>query len=54
MYYTVEKFRDIVFTENKKEIKINGYSFIDETGRCICIVYGEGRRDSLIKYLNKQ
>jgi len=53
MYFKVEKFREIIFLEKKKEIKINGYSFIDINNRCICIVYGEGKRDSLIKYLTE-
>ena len=33
-------------------IKINGYAFMDECGSCIIIVYGEGRRDAMSKYLN--
>jgi hypothetical protein len=28
-----------------------GYAFIDESGSCIIIVYGERRRDSMTKYL---
>lgn len=35
-----------------KLIKINGYAFMDECGSYIIIVYGEGRRDSMSKYLN--
>ena len=38
--------------EDKKTIIIDGYAFIDECGNCIIIVYGEGRRDSMIKYLS--
>ena len=29
-----------------------GYAFLDESGSCIIIVFGEGRRDSMSKYLN--
>ena len=38
--------------ENKKVIKLNGYAFIDGNGHCILIVYSEGRRDVMSKYLN--
>jgi hypothetical protein len=38
--------------ENKKVIKLNGYAFIDKWGHCILIVYSEGRRDAMSKYLN--
>ena len=41
----------LVYFENKKKIIMNGYAFIDELGKCIIIVYGEGRRDSIKKYL---
>lgn len=35
-----------------KLILLNGYAFIDEWGRCIIQVYGEGKRDLLSNYLN--
>ena len=35
-----------------KPITKNGYAFIDENGRCIIIVYGEGNRDAMVKYLS--
>lgn len=41
-----------VFFENKKKITLNGYAFIDELGKCFIVVYGEGRRDSMKKYLS--
>lgn len=44
------KFQD----ENKKEISLNGYAFIDENGKCIMIVYGENRKNDLSKYLNNK
>lgn len=30
----------------------SAYAFLDESGNCIIIVYGEGRKDSMTKYLN--
>lgn len=29
-----------------------GYAFLDESGNCIIIVYGEGRKNSMSKYLD--
>lgn len=43
-----------VLDDKGKLIKINGYAFIDECGSCIIIVYGEGRRDGMSKYLNSE
>lgn len=40
-----------VFYENKKKISLNGYAFLDEFGKCFIIVYGEGRKNTLKKYL---
>lgn len=31
---------------------LSAYAFLDESGNCIIIVYGDGRRDSMSKYLN--
>jgi len=36
-----------IFFENKKEIRLIRYAFIDEMGKCIIIVIGEGRRNSM-------
>ena len=41
-----------IFFENKKKIVLNGYAFIDEFGKCIIIVFGEGRRDSMKNYFD--
>jgi hypothetical protein len=42
----------LVFLDsNRKEITTNGYALIDEWGGTIIIVYGEGRRDDMSKYL---
>jgi hypothetical protein len=41
------------YTDNKVFISLNGYAFIDEGGQTIIIVYGEGRRDDMSKYLNE-
>lgn len=37
--------------ENKKKISLNGYAFLDENEKCFIIVYGESKRDGLLKYL---
>jgi len=34
-------------------IKLSGFAFIDEWGNCIIIVYGEKKRNSLIKFFQK-
>jgi 6-phosphogluconolactonase/glucosamine-6-phosphate isomerase/deaminase len=53
MEHTIEKLKNqISFVEDKKTITMNGYAFIDKCGNCIIIVYGEGRRDSMSKYLS--
>ena len=38
--------------DSKKAVTMNGYAFIDEFGGTIIIVYGEGLRDDMSKYLN--
>jgi hypothetical protein len=43
----------VFLDENRKVITNNGYAFIDEFGGCIIIVYGEGRRDGMSKYLTE-
>ena len=54
MNYTINKMKEpLVFFENKKKISFNGYAFLDELGNCFIIVYGEGRRDSIINYLSE-
>lgn len=53
MKYTIQNMdTPFIFFENKKKIVLNGYAFIDELGKCIIIVFGEGRRDSLKKYFD--
>ena len=53
MQHTIEKMPPLEIVDEKgKLIKINGFAFIDECGSCIIIVYGEGRRDAMSKYLN--
>jgi hypothetical protein len=43
------------FLENNKNLtSLNGYAFMDECGCCIIIVYGEGRRDAMSKYLTEK
>jgi len=55
MKHTIEKLKNkIEFVENGKTISMDGYAFIDESGCCIIIVYGEGRRDGMSKYLNDE
>ena len=54
MKHTIEKLKEpfTFIDEHKKTVSINGYAFMDECGGCIIIVYGEGRRDSMSKYLS--
>ena len=54
MKHTVVKMNHSLdfLNENKKEVVNNGYAFIDECGNTFIIVYGEGRRDDVSKYLN--
>ncbi len=55
MNHTIEKMPPLEILDDKgKLIKINGYAFMDECGNCIIIVYGEGRRDAMSKYLNSE
>ena len=55
MQHRIEKMRPLEILDHKgKLIKINGYAFIDECGSCIIIVYGEGRRDQMSEYLNRE
>ena len=35
-------------------VSLNGYAFIDALGGTIIIVYGEGRRDAMSKYLTDE
>ena len=54
MNHTIEKLKNkLEYTEGKTVVSLDGYAFIDESGGCIIIVYGEGRRDVMEKYLNE-
>jgi len=51
MKFTIHDMEEpFIYFENKKEIRLNGYAFIDEFGKCIIIVFGESRRDILKKH----
>jgi hypothetical protein len=54
MKHTIKKMEHVLsfLNEDRKPVTMNGYAFIDESGRCYMIVYGEGRRDFLSNYLN--
>lgn len=54
MKHTIQKMnsKSSIFDENKKEIILDGYAFIDEWNHCIIIVYGDGKRDAMSKHLN--
>ncbi len=56
MKYTIAKMKNkLEYLENNKDsVSLNGYAFIDECGNCIIIVYGEGRKDSMTKYLDNK
>ena len=53
MNYTIENMKEPLtfMLDNRKTISTNGYAFIDEWDGTIIIVYGEGRRDDMAKYL---
>jgi 6-phosphogluconolactonase/glucosamine-6-phosphate isomerase/deaminase len=54
MKHTIEILRDKTpFLDDNKKIQwTQGYAFMDESGHCIIIVYGEGKRDAMSKYLD--
>jgi hypothetical protein len=54
MKHTIEKLKQkLEYTEGKTIISLTGYAFVDESGGTIIIVYGEGRRDAMSKYLSE-
>jgi hypothetical protein len=54
MKHTIARMKHkLKFVDGKSKISLNGYAFIDENGGCIIIVYGEGRRDDMSKYLSE-
>lgn len=54
MKHTIEKMKHPLAFQNDKGKKttVTGYAFIDEDGGTIIIVYGEGLRDEMSKYLS--
>ena len=42
-----------ILDDNRNPVSLNGYAFIDEHDKCIIIVYGEGRKDFMSKYLTE-
>jgi hypothetical protein len=55
MKHTIVKMKHkLEYIDGKSFISLDGYAFIDECGNCIIIVYGEGRRDDMSKYLNSK
>ena len=55
MKHTIERMKNplVILDDNRKPITTNGYAFIDESGGTIIIVYGEGNRDVMSKYLSE-
>ena len=54
MKHTIEKLKlKLEYTEGKTVVSLTGYAFVDECGGTIIIVYGEGRRDAMSKYLSE-
>ena len=52
MKFIIKNVKPISFSdEDNKNISLNGYAFMDEHDHCIKIVYGEGKRDMMIKHL---
>ncbi len=55
MKFTIENMPPLIVLDEKgKEVKLNGYAFMDECKHCIIIVYGEGSRDAMAKYLTEE
>ena len=55
MQFNIEKMKNkFEYFEGNSLVSLNGYAFIDDTGKCIIIVYGESRRDQISKYLNDE
>lgn len=55
MKHTIEKMKNnFEYTEKNSVISYNGYAFMDEFGDCIIIVYGEGRKNAMSKYLTEK
>lgn len=54
MKHTIVKMKEPLVYQNdsRKSVIMNGYAFIDEFGSTIIIVYGEGLRDDMSKYLD--
>ena len=54
MKHTIQNLKHkLEYTESKTVVSLNGYAFVDESGGTIIIVYGEGRRDGMSKYLSE-
>lgn len=55
MNHTIEKMKYPLeyLDDNRKPVSMNGYAFINKSGGTIIIVYGEGRKDGMSKYLNE-
>jgi len=55
MKHTIQKMKEklTILDDNRKSVSLDGYAFIDEHSRCIIIVYGEGRKDAMSKYLTE-
>jgi hypothetical protein len=45
---------DLVFIENKKEVRMKGYAFLDQYDNCQFIVYGEARKKAYMKYFKME
>lgn len=53
-YTTVKMKNKLEYLDGKSFISLNGYAFIDECGGTIIIVYSEGRKDAMSKYLTEK
>jgi len=54
MNYTIVTLPDtITYWENKEKYTLMGYAFIGDHGLCMCIAWGENRRDFLEKLILK-
>lgn len=53
MNYKIIKLEEkISYYEKDKKIELQGYAFINNSNLCMVIVYGENRRDIIIKVID--
>lgn len=52
MIYTIKESGRLSYENKQKKMEtVQGYAFIDQHGRCFCIVYGKSRKNAMEKFL---